>query len=91
MIPLWLWTAIGGLAIGMLYAWWEKNNVKKRPLVARRLGLGTVEEITALIADRKQVKAIKVLRVSADISLLDAKNRVDDWRPDEEREAAVQV
>lgn len=89
MIPLWLWTACAGLAIGMAYAWWEKRNARNRPgSQAARLKLAAVEEITALIGDRKPIKAIKLLRLNTGLSLLDAKNRVDDWHPDEERAAA---
>ncbi|MEO6470457.1 MAG: hypothetical protein ABIR57_01420 [Aeromicrobium sp.] len=87
MIPLWLWTAFAGLAIGMIYAWRENRNLKRRPLVAKRLTEGAVEEITALLAEGNKVRAIKLLRVNTGITLLDAKNRVDDWRPDEEYEA----
>ncbi len=88
MIPLWLWTAFAGLAIGMLIAWRQKRNLKKHPLVARRLTAAAVEEITALVMARHSVRAIKLLRMNTGISLLDAKNRIDDWRPDEEYEAA---
>lgn len=88
MIPLWLWTAFAGLAVGMLYAWWQQRNLRKRPLVAKRLTRGAVEEITGLIADKKSVRAVKLLRMNTGLSLLDAKNRIDDWRPDEEYEAA---
>ena len=72
----------------MLYAWREKRNLAKRPLVAKRLTRGAVGEITDLIAAGKQVKAIKLLRMNTGQSLLDAKNRIDDWRPDEEYEAS---
>lgn len=89
MIPLWLWTAFAGLAVGMAYAWWEKRNARNRPASqTARLKLAAVEEITTLIGDKKQVKAIKLLRLNTGLSLLDAKNRVDDWRADEERAAA---
>lgn len=89
MIPLWVWTAIAGLAVGMAYAWWEKRKARNRPASqAAKLKLAAVEEITALISDKKQVKAIKLLRLNTGLSLLDAKNRVDDWRADEERLAA---
>jgi len=89
MIPLWLWTAFAGLAIGMAYAWWEKRNTRNRPASqAAKLTLGAVDEITALIQDKKQVRAIKLLRMNTRLSLLDAKNRIDDWRPGEERDAA---
>lgn len=89
MIPLWLWTAFAGLAVGMAYAWWQKRNARNRPASqAAKLKLAAVEEITALISDKKQVKAIKLLRLNTGLSLLDAKNRVDDWRADEERAAA---
>lgn len=88
MIPVWLLTAFAGLAIGMGYAWWEKRNTKKKPLIAKRLTHAAVGEITDLLASGKQVRAIKLLRMNTGLSLLDAKNRVDDWRPDEEYEAA---
>ena len=89
MIPLWLWTAFAGLAVGMAYAWWEKRNARNRPASqAARLKLAAVDEITTLISDKKQVKAIKLLRLNTGLSLLDAKNRVDDWCADEERAAA---
>ncbi|MGZ5407061.1 MAG: hypothetical protein ACXWX1_04820 [Aeromicrobium sp.] len=85
MIPLWLWTAFAGLAVGMAYAWVVKKKVAAAP---RKLTPAAVEEITALIEDKKTVQAIKLLRLNTGNSLLDAKNRVDDWRPDEERAAA---
>lgn len=88
MIPMWLWTAFGGLAVGMLYAWWDRRNKLKRPLVARRLTAGAVGEITDLIAAGKQVTAIRLLRMNTGLSLVEAKNRIDDWRPDEEYEAS---
>ena len=89
MIPLWLWTAFAGLAVGMAYAWWQQRNARNRPASqAARLKLAAVEEITALISEKKPLQAIKLLRLNTGLSLLDAKNRVDDWRPDEEREAA---
>ena len=89
MIPLWLWTAFAGLAVGMAYAWWEKRTARNRPASqTARLKLAAVDEITTLISDKKQVKAIKLLRLNTGLSLLDAKNRVDDWRADEERAAA---
>ncbi len=88
MIPLWLWTAFLGLALGMLIAWRQKRNLKKHPLVARRLTEAAVEEITALVTARHSVRAIKLLRMNTGISLVDAKNRIDDWRPDEEYEAS---
>lgn len=89
MIPLWLWTAFAGLAIGMAYAWWEKRNARNRAASGpKRLTLATVEEITALVAGQKNLHAIKLLRMNTGLSLLDAKNRVDDWRPEEERAAA---
>jgi ribosomal protein L7/L12 len=85
MIPLWLWTAFAGLAVGMVYAWLAKKKVASAP---RKLTPAAVEEITALVADSKSVRAIKLLRLNTGQSLLDAKNRIDDWRPDEERDAA---
>ena len=89
MIPLWLWTAFAGLAVGMLYAWFtarqNKNRASTQP---KRLTPATVEEITTLVEGNKSVRAVKLLRLTTGQSLLDAKNRIDDWRPDEERDAA---
>lgn len=89
MIPLWLWTAFAGLAVGMVYAaWTARQNKTRASTQPKRLTLATVEEITALVDDKKPVRAIKLLRLITGQSLLDAKNRIDDWRADEERDAA---
>ena len=87
MFPLWIWTAVGGLGLGMIYAAWANKQVRKRPV--KPLSGRTVDEITGLIDARKHVRAVKTLRAHTGITLLDAKNRIDDWRPDEEHEAAV--
>lgn len=85
MIPLWLWTAFAGLAVGMVYAWWAKKKFAAAP---KSLTPAAVEEISVLVAAKKSVRAIKLLRLNTGETLLDAKNRIDDWRPDEERDAA---
>jgi len=85
MIPLWLSTAFAGLAVGMAYAWLAKKKVAAAP---KRLTPAAVEEINSLVEKKKSVRAIKLLRLNTGQSLLDAKNRIDDWRPDEERAAA---
>jgi len=85
MIPLWLWTAFAGLAVGMVYAWLAKKKVAAAP---KRLTPAAVEEITALVENKKSVRAVKLLRLNTGQSLLHAKNRIDDWRPDEERAAS---
>lgn len=85
LFPLWVWTAIAGLGVGGLYAFVASKRDARKPKTLTR---DTVDEITALVEARKSVKAIRLLRTNTGATLLDAKNRIDDWRPDEERQAA---
>ncbi len=86
LFPLWVWTAFAGLGVGMLYAFVGSRKGKPEP---RPLDDAAVDEITALVAAGKSVRAVKLLRRHTGTTLLDAKNRVDDWRPDEEREGVL--
>lgn len=87
MIPLWLLAAFAGLAIGMLYAW--RSNKKASRNTIAKLDRDTVEEITDLVARRKYLKATKILRKQAGHTLIDARNRAEDWNPEYERRAAL--
>jgi hypothetical protein len=87
MIPLWILTALAGLIVGMVYAWWANKHARKQPI--RRLNRPAVEEITGLLERRKHVRAVKLLRAATGLAPIDARNRISTWNADEERGSAA--
>lgn len=82
-----LWAALAGLAIGMAYAAVQRLRSGRKKPASRSLDSATVEKINDLVEGGKPVRAIKVLRQNTELSLVEGKNRIDDWRIDEERAA----
>lgn len=86
MVPIWLLAAFAGLAVGMVYAWLSNKRAARSTITP--LDPGTVEEITDLVARRKHLRAATILRKRAGHTLIDARNRAEDWDPEQERRAA---
>lgn len=82
-----LLAAVAGLGVGMVMAWRKNRAAGKRPIVA--LDRATVEEVTDLVAKRRYLKATKILRNQAGHTLIEARNRAEDWDPEQERRAAI--
>lgn len=87
MIPLWVWTALAGLAIGIAYAWWSHRHARKQPI--RRLNHAAVTEISGLVERRKYRRAVNLLRAGTGLPIIDARRRIADWDVEAERRAAA--